>query len=104
MKHLKYSRGLLITLLCFAMTAAVAVALISYTGSKVTEEQRAQLEASLRKAAINAYAIDGRYPSLEEIQTRYGVIVDSADFVVYYDAFASDVLPDIDVRIREEAR
>ncbi len=104
MRRLKNSRGLLITLLGFALAVLVAVLLINSTGSRVTQEQADQLRSSLYRAAINGYAIEGRYPSLDEIQERYGVVIDREHFSVHYDAFASDVLPDIDVRIIQEAR
>ena len=104
MKRLKNSRGLLITLICFVLMAALSIVLLNYTGSRVTQEQADQLRSSLYKAAVNAYAIEGRYPTLDEIQERYGVVIDREHFSVYYDAFASDVLPDIDVRIIQEAR
>ena len=80
MKRLKNSRGLLITLICFALMAALSIVLLNYTGSRVTQEQADQLRSSLYKA------------------------IDREHFSVYYDAFASDVLPDIDVRIIQEAR
>ena len=103
-KKLKNSKGLLITLACFVVLAIIFVCAVSTAGSKVTEEQAQLLESSLHSAAINAYAVTGRYPTLDEIQTDFGVVVDEEHFNVVYSAFASNIIPEIRVTVREEYR
>lgn len=59
-------------------------------------EGKAQLERSLRRAAVACYTAEGVYPpSLDYLQTHYGVQVDSQKFTVSYTVFADNLMPDI---------
>ena len=72
-------------------------------GLQQTEEaSRAEglriLEDSIRRAVIIAYAVEGRYPeSVAYIEEHYGIIIDRARFVVHYDVFATNIMPNIRV-------
>lgn len=62
------------------------------------EESLAQLEAALRQASVACYAAEGIYPpSLEYLQQHYGIQIDEGSYVVYYDIFAENLMPDITV-------
>ncbi len=62
------------------------------------EEALRTLEDSLRRAAVSCYAIEGCYPpTLEYLTENYGVYIDESRYVVYYDIFASNIVPDITV-------
>ena len=44
------------------------------------------------------YAIEGRYPpSIEYLEEHYGVMINRKKYNVFYDGFASNVMPDITV-------
>ena len=44
------------------------------------------------------YAVEGKYPeSLDVLEQEYGVQINHARFIVTYDVFASNQLPDITV-------
>lgn len=104
-KWIKSTKSLWITLLFFIAVVVIAVVLITSTGNKVTDTQAQQLESSLTSAAVNAYAITGRYPSLEEIIETYGTVVDTEHFYVFYDrALGDNNMPDIRVSVKEEYR
>jgi len=54
------------------------------------------LDQSLKRAVITCYSIEGRYPaSLSYIEDNYGVYIDRTKYVVFYEIFASNVMPDI---------
>jgi hypothetical protein len=56
------------------------------------------LEEALMRAAVHSYAVEGRFPeSLELITERYGIFIDTSRFLVHYDVFAANILPDIRV-------
>ena len=56
------------------------------------------LRESLTRAVVQSYAIEGVYPdSIRHIEERYGVYIDRTKYVVHYEAFASNILPDITV-------
>jgi hypothetical protein len=56
------------------------------------------LEDSIKRAAISCYAIEGCYPpTLDYLRENYGVYIDDEKYMVYYDVFASNLMPDITV-------
>ena len=64
-----------------------------------------QLETAIRRACVTCYAVEGRYPkSLKEIEERYGVMIDSDAYLVRYDAYAENLMPDIWVVRREDIK
>ena len=66
------------------------------TGGKA--ESLNQLEAALRQGCVACYAAEGVYPpSLEYLQQHYGIQIDESTYVVYYDIFAENLMPDITV-------
>ena len=79
---------------------AIVLALVAYglnvtSGQKSAEELKLA-EDNLRKAVVSCYAIEGRYPdSYEYIKEHYGVMVDEERYIVHYQVFASNIMPDI---------
>ena len=56
------------------------------------------LKESVMRAAVQCYAIEGRYPDgIKYIEEHYGVYVDRTRYAVHYEIFASNILPDITV-------
>jgi len=56
------------------------------------------LEEAITRAVIHSYAVNGKFPqSLSYITENYGIFIDSARFVVHYEVFAANILPDIQV-------
>jgi len=54
---------------------------------------------------VQCYAIEGRYPpSVAYLEENYGVKIDRERFDVFYEGFASNIMPSITVnsRVREE--
>ena len=63
-----------------------------------SERGRAQLEETLRRAAVACYASDGAYPpTLEELCRRSGIRVDVGRYHVFYEVFADNLMPGITV-------
>ncbi len=59
-------------------------------------ESAAAIEDAVQKSALQCYAVEGIYPpDLEYLQTNYGLAVNTKDFIVVYDAFASNLPPTI---------
>ena len=85
---------------------AVVVAIIFWSStmsSKASAEQASTLENAIRKAAISCYAIEGRYPeSLQYIKDNYQVLINEDDFIINYEVFASNIMPSVEVRVRDE--
>ena len=64
------------------------------------EEEKQHLEEALRRAAVSCYASEGYYPpSVEYITQHYGIQIDTENFRVFYDVFAENLMPQIDVMV-----
>lgn len=62
------------------------------------EEEMRRLEDAVRQAAVACYAAEGYYPSdLDTLARDYSLRYNSEDYIVRYDFFADNVLPDIEV-------
>ena len=56
------------------------------------------LETALENSAVLCYSLEGFYPpSLDYLADNYGVVVDREHYIVHYDVFASNIMPDIRV-------
>ena len=86
--------------------AVVAVSLVlvwffsamGHLQSGNAREGKQQLEDALRKAAAACYAAEGIYPpTLEYLQTHYGIQIDNRRYAVFYEIFADNIMPEITV-------
>ena len=86
------------------MPAAVLVLLLCFVTALgnmkegQSEESLRQLEEAIHRSCIACYATEGIYPpDLAYLQDRYGLQVDEERYVVYYDIFAPNMMPDVTV-------
>lgn len=62
------------------------------------EQNRLQLERSLRLAAVACYAAEGAYPpGPGYLQEHYGVQINEERYAVFYEIFAENMMPEITV-------
>lgn len=62
------------------------------------DEARTQLEAAIRRAAVSCYSAEGAYPeSIDYLKEHYGLQIDEKNYVVFYEVFAKNLMPDITV-------
>lgn len=65
---------------------------------KAHSEGEITLRNAISRATVQCYAIEGRYPpSVEYLEEHYGVQIDRARYHVFYEGFASNIMPDITV-------
>lgn len=64
-----------------------------------TAQQGAQTQFvydAVHNAALTCYAVEGAYPEdLEYLRKHYGLAYDESRYIVTYDAFASNLVPEI---------
>lgn len=83
---------LLITCVCIILTAVGDVE----SGQKLESAKR--VEDTIKKAVVNCYAIEGRYPAtLEYVEEYYGLQINRDRYEVFYDVFADNIMPEITV-------
>lgn len=66
---------------------------------KVKEEESYNiLKDAIIRSAVQCYAIEGYYPpDIEYLENHYGLIVDHDKYIVNYNIFASNIMPEIDI-------
>ena len=54
------------------------------------------LEEGIRRAVVICYAVEGRYPeSVAYIEDNYKIHIDRTKYIVHYEIFANNLMPDI---------
>ena len=55
-------------------------------------------EDNLRRAVVSCYALEGRYPpDIDYLQQEYGLQINEEKYIVHYEIFAENIMPDITV-------
>ncbi len=66
------------------------------------EESAASLKAAVERGALQCFVVEGVYPpNLKYLEEHYGLQINHEDYYVTYDAFASNIPPEIRVTVRE---
>ncbi len=92
--------GLVLLLCAIALIVALWVG-FGFITNQAKEQGAQTLRDSIIDASMQCFAIEGYYPpSLEYLQENYGLSVNEDDYLVVYVAFASNVPPTVDVRMR----
>ena len=84
---------LIFILIAFFMVRGVREA------SEISDSEGLRLaEQAVRNAAVSCYAIEGAYPdTYEDLKAHSGIAVDEEKYTVFYEIFASNIMPDITV-------
>ncbi len=70
--------------------------------AQVSDESAKVLEDAIRRATVQCYALEGAYPeSVDYLVDNYSVRIDKARYNVFYEGFASNVMPNITVVPKE---
>lgn len=95
-----YSR--IILLVIFLIVALASVAALSGFWSEQNSTQPEEIRQAILDACVQCYALEGSYPpSLEYLEEHYGLILDRERYFFYYEVFASNVLPTVEVYKKE---
>ncbi|MBQ8971791.1 MAG: hypothetical protein IJ074_01745 [Clostridia bacterium] len=92
-----YRRELAVVLLIVLLLTGVWL-LVSRIESANDGAQTQFVQDAVRNAALTCYAVEGAYPEdLEYLRAHYGLAYDESRYYVNYDAFASNLVPEITV-------
>jgi len=87
-----------LTLLISFIFISVFFVTINKMKTQLEVQESDRLANALKSAAINCYAMEGAYPdSAEYLIEHYGIIIDENKYHVFYEVFASNIMPDIRV-------
>ena len=75
----------------------------SVSGKDIQEGSTTALKEAVQRSALQCYVVEGIYPpNLSYLEDHYGLQINHEKFYVSYDAFASNLPPNIRVIPREE--
>jgi hypothetical protein len=67
----------------------------------VTDKQAQFVADSVRRSAVQCYAIEGSFPptqgGIEYLRNNYGLAIDEQRYVVYYESLGQNLIPQIRV-------
>lgn len=94
-------KGILFPIVAVAVLLFFLTALDNLkTGNR--EEGKLQLEQALQRCAVSCYATEGIYPpNIDYMKEHYGIQIDESKYLVRYEIFAENLMPDITVLERK---
>ncbi len=96
-KKLPFFVKYLPTVLIFSLIIIIVAIAINDVNKNTESESLSIAERSIRRAAITCYAQEGSYPeSIDYLKENYGLFL-SDEYIVHYDMFASNIMPNITV-------
>ncbi len=91
----------LIKLLCIVVVLAAAVLLVNRIDTAQDKAETDIVRDAVKNAALTCYAVEGAYPdSVDYLREHYHLAYDEDRYMITYDAFASNMIPDIYVTER----
>lgn len=89
-------------LLWAALIALAVLALLLFLGRDpgrdLSMESAEAIRSAVERGALQCYAVEGIYPpDLDYLRDNYGLQINTRDFYVTYDAFASNLPPTVTV-------
>ncbi len=90
--------SLILGTLVFAAIAVWVAAGLRQAAVSSEREGLRLAEQSIRRAAVSCYAVEGAYPATyDQLKEWSGIQVDEERYAVFYEIFASNIMPDITV-------
>ena len=91
----------ILKILIFLAVLGLAVLGITRIDRAQGDEETALVREAIRTAAVTCYAVEGAYPdSVDYLRENYRLRYDEDRYLVTYEAFASNRIPDIYVTVK----
>ena len=91
-------RGLLKLLPILIALLLILLFFARHPRSDLEDEGAAAVRAAVQRSALQCYAVEGVYPpDLQYLEDNYGLQVNTDDYYVTYEAFASNLPPDVKI-------
>ena len=95
--------GYVLSVVVFVCVLALFVTGILFFSKKADARGADTLRDAIRRASVQCYAIEGRYPpSVDYLEENYGILIGRDKYDVFYSGFASNFMPDITVNLHEQ--
>lgn len=91
-------RGLILPVCLFLLLFLFLLFGIRNISAVSDRESMELLEEAVLRATIQCYAIEGMYPpDIQYLEDKYGIVYDHNRYIIHYEIFAGNILPDITV-------
>lgn len=89
-------KSLLLPVLFFVGSVSLFGWGINNVSATTEKEQLNSMRKAVTSAVVQCYAIEGQYPpTIDYVREHYGLSVDEDRYIVDYQIFASNIMPDI---------
>ena len=93
-----FAKSLAVGLCVFAALLAGCLILVQGITSASRTAETETVRHAVQSAVLTCYAVESAYPaSLDYLKENYGLAYDEDAYIVVYDAFASNIMPEIRV-------
>ena len=91
--------GRIILIVIIILALAAAITAFALSGSReIKEDGAAAIRQMIEKTALQCYVVEGNYPStVEYLEEHYGIQINRNEYLVIYEAFASNLPPTVRV-------
>lgn len=97
----RYAPALLLAAAALLVLLAVLAGVRMTSEREIAAESAAAVKAAVVRSALQCYVVEGVYPpDLQYLEEHYGLQLNREDYYITYDAFASNLPPDIRVTPR----
>lgn len=96
-----FVRSLIAGLCVFAVLIGGSLFLVQGISSASETAERETVRRAVQSAVLTCYAVESAYPSsLDYLKANYDLAYDEDAYIVVYDAFASNIMPEIRVLVK----
>lgn len=85
-------------LICAILAVVLALGAVGYHFARISmnEQAAAAMRQSILDTANQCCAVEGAYPlSLEHLEENYGLTINRDDFIITYQAYATNIMPNV---------
>jgi hypothetical protein len=98
--HIKHRRWLL-RLVLAALVAVLVVLLSGRLKTDIARQSAQSVKDAVLRSAVQCYSVEGVYPSsVDYLEEHYGLMIDHDTYIIGYDSFSSNLLPQVSVLVR----
>ncbi len=89
---------LIVLAVCLLLAGAGVVGYRNRVPADMEEDTVLSIRKAVRESALQCYAVEGVYPpDIEYLQENYGLRINTDAYIVAYEAFAENQMPNIKV-------
>ena len=102
--HIRQRIGFVLPIAAFLALFLFFLQGINAVNDTTLEKQQESLETAISRSISQCYAVEGVYPpSLDYLEAHYGLLYDADVFLIDYEYYGSNLLPDVTVLRKKQS-